>query len=108
MTRKACLSVLPLVAAITASPAALGNEIAMPRFAEETAKAGIESVYTGDWEYMVGGGAAAFDCNGDGFDDVLVAGGEKPASFYVNKSARGGALVFEMGPGPNERWGVGK
>ncbi|MGL4297019.1 MAG: hypothetical protein ACRCTG_15005, partial [Aestuariivirga sp.] len=75
MTRKACLSVLPLVAAITASPAALGNEIAMPRFAEETAKAGIESVYTGDWEYMVGGGAAAFDCNGDGFDDLFLAGG---------------------------------
>jgi hypothetical protein len=94
MTRKACLSVLPLVAAITASPAALGNEIAMPRFAEETAKAGIESVYTGDWEYMVGGGAAAFDCNGDGFDDLFLAGGASPAKFFVNRSKAGGELTF--------------
>ena len=43
---------------------------------------------------MVGGGAAAFDCNGDGFQDVLIAGGEKPATFYINQSARGGALKF--------------
>ena len=71
MTRKACLSVLPLVAAIAASPAALGSEIAMPRFAEETPRPASTRVYTGDWEYMVGGGAAAFDCNGDGFDDLL-------------------------------------
>ena len=34
----------------------------MPRrfraFADETQSAGINSVYAGDWEYMVGGGAA--------------------------------------------------
>jgi enediyne biosynthesis protein E4 len=67
----------------------------VPAFVEETKSSGIDSVYTGEWQYMVGGGAAAFDCNGDGFEDVLIAGGEKPATFYVNKSARGGALTFE-------------
>jgi hypothetical protein len=66
----------------------------VPAFVEETKASGIDSVYTGEWQYMVGGGAAAFDCNGDGFEDVLIAGGEKPATFYVNKSARGGALAF--------------
>ncbi|MFN4143395.1 CRTAC1 family protein [Aestuariivirga sp.] len=65
-----------------------------PRFVEETASAGIDSVYAGEWQYMVGGGAAVFDCNGDGFEDVLIAGGENPATFYVNRSARGGPLSF--------------
>ena len=66
----------------------------VPAFVEETQGSGIDSVYTGEWQYMVGGGAAAFDCNGDGFEDVLIAGGEKPATFYVNKSTRGGELKF--------------
>ena len=94
MTRKSGLCVLFLVAAIDASSTASGSEIATPRFAEETAKAGIESVYTGDWEYMVGGGAAAFDCNGDGFDDLFLAGGAAPAKFFVNRSKAGGELTF--------------
>ena len=66
----------------------------VPAFVEETKVSGIDSVYTGEWQYMVGGGAAAFDCNGDGFEDVLIAGGEKPATFYVNKSTKGGTLSF--------------
>lgn len=67
----------------------------VPHFTEETGTSGIDSVYTGEWQYMVGGGATVFDCNGDGFEDVLIAGGEKPASFYVNRSATGGPLSFE-------------
>ena len=35
-----------------------------------------------------------FDCNGDGFADMLLAGGETPAKFYRNASTRGGALKF--------------
>ena len=65
-----------------------------PRFVEETAS-GLDGTYAGDWEYMVGGGAAVFDCNGDGFEDVLLAGGEAPARFYANRSTRGGSLRFE-------------
>ncbi len=67
---------------------------AVPRFVEETATAGVNSIYTGDWEYMVGGGAAAFDCNSDGFADLLLAGGTGPAAFYRNQSAVAGPLRF--------------
>ena len=35
-----------------------------PHFVEETAIAGIGHVYNGGFEYAVGGGVAAFDCNG--------------------------------------------
>lgn len=68
---------------------------AVPRFVEETASAGVDAVYEGDWEYMVGGGVATFDCSGDGFPDMLVAGGAEPARFYRNRSEAGGALRFE-------------
>ena len=50
----------------------------IPAFAEETASSGISSVYKGEWLYMVGGGAAVFDCNGDEYPDALLAGGERP------------------------------
>ena len=71
------------------------GSLAIPRFVEETAGAGVDSVYAGDWEYMVGGGVATFDCNADGFPDMLLAGGEQPASFYRNASAAGSDLKFE-------------
>lgn len=64
-------------------------------FTEETATAGVASVYSGDWQYMVGGGAATFDCSGDGFADLFLAGGEGASTFYRNASAIGGALKFE-------------
>jgi enediyne biosynthesis protein E4 len=67
----------------------------MPKFVEETRSSGIDSVFAGDWEYMVGGGAAAFDCSGDGFPDLILAGGHNKASLYVNRSAQGGELKFE-------------
>lgn len=67
----------------------------VPSFVDETAGSGIDTAYAGEWQYMVGGGAAAFDCDGNGFPDVLVAGGEAPAGFYVNRSTVGGPLKFE-------------
>lgn len=66
----------------------------LPRFAEETATAGIDHAYTGEWEYMVGGGAAIFDCNADSLPDVYIAGGQDRAALYVNSSQQGGALAF--------------
>src|SRR6516164_4387153 len=66
-----------------------------PHFVEETATAGIDAVYSGDWQYMVGGGVAAFDCSHDGRASVLSAGGEKPAKFFRNVSKVGGPLKFE-------------
>jgi enediyne biosynthesis protein E4 len=65
-----------------------------PRFVEETVSSGIDSTFTGDWEYMVGGGVAVFDCNGDGFEDMLLAGGTSPAKFYRNESQNSGELKF--------------
>jgi hypothetical protein len=73
-----------------------GNSPVIPSFVEETAAAGIDSVYEGEWEYMVGGGAASFDCNGDGYPEMLLAGGEQQAKFYRNASTRGGPLKFEL------------
>ena len=71
------------------------NAVAIPSFVEETTSAGIDSVYAGEWEYMVGGGVATFDCNADGFADMLLAGGTSPAKFYRNTSTKGGALHFD-------------
>ncbi len=67
----------------------------IPQYTDDTQSSGIDSTFRGEWEYMVGGGAAVFDCNGDGFADALLAGGENPAAFYVNRSPRGGPLRFE-------------
>src|SRR5215471_4428048 len=66
----------------------------VPTFVDVTQAAGINSVYAGDWQYMVGGGVATFDCNDDGFPDMFLAGGEKPGTFYRNESKRGGELKF--------------
>ncbi len=83
-----CLSAAFIVAPAFAAPNT-------PIFTEETATSGISSVYKGEWQYMVGGGAATFDCNDDGLPEMLLAGGEQPAAFYINKSTKGGALKFE-------------
>ena len=51
-----------------------------PRFVDETAAAGVDHTYDGDFPYFVGGGVAAFDCDGDGRPDLYVAGGASPAA----------------------------
>ncbi len=66
----------------------------LPTFIEETASAGIDSTYAGEWEYIVGGGVATFDCNADGMSDMLLAGGASPAKFYRNTGSQGGPLQF--------------
>lgn len=89
--------ILAFVAFNAAGMAAARAEggVAIPTYQEETTGAGIDSTYSGGWEYMVGGGAAAFNCNDDSYPDLLLAGGEAPAKFYRNVSKRGGALKFE-------------
>lgn len=84
-----------LALALLAAPAGAQT----PRFAEETATAGLDATYAGDWQYMVGGGAAVFDCDADGRAEVFVAGGEGVSALFLNRSAAGGALAFERARG---------
>ena len=55
---------------------------------------GIDHRYEGDFQYFVGGGVAAFDCDDDGRSDLFLAGGSAPAALYRNDSPTGGALRF--------------
>jgi hypothetical protein len=66
-----------------------------PRFVEESAGAGLTHSYEGGFEYFVGGGVAAFDCNDDALPELYLAGGSAPASLFVNRSGAGQALRFE-------------
>ena len=70
----------------------------IPVMHEEAAAAGLDNIYDGPWEFFVGGGGAALDCDGSGFPSVFLAGGKNPAKLFVNKSIRGGPLRFEEKP----------
>ncbi|MDJ0923030.1 MAG: CRTAC1 family protein [Acidimicrobiia bacterium] len=65
-----------------------------PVFVDDTASSGIVHVYDGDFEFFVGGGVAVFDCDGDGRQDLYLAGGANPAALYQNRSQTGGSLRF--------------
>lgn len=89
-----------LCALLVATPRAAGAEgLVLPRFVEETAAAGLEARFEGGWEFMVGGGVAVFDCDADGLPDMVIAGGERPASLWRNRSDPGGPLRFSRQEG---------
>ena len=88
------LALLALPAwAETAAPAPAPDP-AVPSFVDDTAASGLTHSFTGEWEFMVGGGAAVFDCSGDGKPEVFVAGGTAPSTLFLNQSSPGGALSF--------------
>lgn len=87
----AVLSLAPLAALADTAPP---PPAPLPSFAEETTTAGVNQIYAGDWEYMVGGGASSFDCNADNRPDLILAGGTNTAKLFVNQSEKGGALAF--------------
>jgi hypothetical protein len=78
------------------SPAQFSGDV--PLYIEQAFSAGIDHQYDGPWEYFVGGGVAAFDCNQDRMPDLFFAGGEGPAGLYINESQAGGALRFTRLP----------
>jgi hypothetical protein len=92
---------LLIVAAIAAQGLAAGVQaadapaLAIPRFIEETDTAGLQVRFEGQDEFMVGGGVATFDCNGDGLPEVYVTGGVNKAKFYRNQSTRGGPIQLK-------------
>jgi enediyne biosynthesis protein E4 len=63
---------------------------AEPRFTDRTGDLGLTQKYTGGWEYFVGGGVASFDCNGDLFPELFIAGGASPARLLRNKTTERG------------------
>ena len=65
-----------------------------PVFLEQTSASGLTHKFTGEWEFMVGGGVASFDCNGDAKPDLLLSGGTSPSTFFVNQSPVRGDLKF--------------
>jgi hypothetical protein len=83
------------VAALAGLGARGGGALPAPHYVEEAAAAGLDHAYTGDFFYYVGGGVAAFDCDGDGRQDLYLAGGEAPAALFRNRSPVGGALAFD-------------
>lgn len=85
----------PLALILLLMPAiAQADDPAIPAYADETLASGLTHSFSGEWTFMVGGGAAAFDCNGDKKPDLFMAGGTAKAQLFRNDSAVGGALEF--------------
>lgn len=85
---------LLLALSLSATPL-VAETPAVPLFLPEAESAGLAHSFTGEWEEMVGGGVASFDCSGDAFPDLYLAGGRNPGALYVNAATPGGALTFE-------------
>jgi hypothetical protein len=81
-------------------PGASGAEVAavVPRFVEETATAGVDQAYQGEFEFFVGGGVAVFDCNADGRPELYLAGGSETAGLFRNESEPGRTLRYVAVP----------
>lgn len=79
-----------LIAALV--PATASGQATVPAF--ETAATNVEHRYAGGFPFVVGGGVAAFDCDGDGLPELVFAGGAAPAALYRNISTPGGELAF--------------
>jgi enediyne biosynthesis protein E4 len=97
----AVVVVVALALAVLEGPHLVARESSeVPHFVEQAESAGVSHSYQGDFDYFVGGGVAAFDCNGDGRPELFLAGGTAPAQLFVNDSTPGGRLTFSPLPDP--------
>jgi enediyne biosynthesis protein E4 len=71
-----------------------GQSPLVPKFVEETAPSNFQSRFDGEEEYLVGGGVATFDCDGDGLPEVYVTAGVNRSKFFRNRSSKAGPLKF--------------
>ena len=97
MRSSLALRLAAATALVSAGMASAEDAVPLPvvlSFAEQTAESGVKARYEGDWEYMVGGGVSAFDCDDDGYPDMLLPGGSEKSRFYRNVSTQGGPLRF--------------
>lgn len=93
-------AVLVAAGVVLVVPGGPAGAMGPARFVDETATAGVDQTYDGGSTAFVGGGVAVFDCNGDGRDELYLAGGSHPAALYRNDSAIGGELRFNQLPDP--------
>lgn len=84
---------------LLARPSAPTVALAAPRFVDETVASGLAHTYDGGLTYLTGGGVAVLDCDGDGLQDLFLAGGANPAALYRNVSSVAGRLAFTRVPG---------
>ena len=84
----------------TDSSAGQATAAEAPHFVNDTSASGIDHTYSGKFEFFVGGGVAAFDCDDDGRAELFLAGGTAPAALYRNESPVGGALRFSREASP--------
>ncbi len=94
----------PLLLALLPGAALAGD----PLFLDRAPSLPVAHVYSGGWEHFVGGGVAVFDCNGDAYPELFVAGGENPARLLLNTTPGPGAdLAFALGDIPGIKAATG-
>ena len=77
-------ALLFIAGSLTASVASDSFTGDVPVYVEQAESGGINHVYDGPWENFVGGGVATFDCNGDRFPEVFIAGGVNESALYLS------------------------
>jgi hypothetical protein len=95
------ITIAALVAAFVSRPppaSVASTALGAPALIEEATSAGLLHSYDGEFEYVVGGGVAAFDCNADWLPDLYIAGGSRHASLFVNRGLPQAPLRFEVLP----------